>query len=102
MILTIVYNTLDYRVLYFVHRPVFQKTQALLLWLALSNGSNRGCASHPSPEGGNRSNFRNIAFYVFLEYWMIDEVQRTSHKKLRGFSPQANYTDRAIAAGQRS
>jgi hypothetical protein len=23
-------------------------------------------------------------------------------KKLRGFSPQANYTDRAIAAGQRS
>jgi hypothetical protein len=25
------------------------------------------------------------------------------HKKiLRGFSPQANYTDRAIAAGQRS
>jgi hypothetical protein len=22
--------------------------------------------------------------------------------KLRGFSPQANYTDRAIAAGQRS
>jgi hypothetical protein len=23
-------------------------------------------------------------------------------KKLRGFSPQANYTDQAIAAGQRS
>jgi hypothetical protein len=23
-------------------------------------------------------------------------------RKLRGFSPQANYTDRAIAAGQRS
>jgi hypothetical protein len=28
--------------------------------------------------------------------------QTTHKKKLRGFSPQANYTDRAIAAGQRS
>jgi hypothetical protein len=31
--------------------------------------------------------------------------ERISHihkKKLRGFSPQANYTDRTIAAGQRS
>jgi hypothetical protein len=28
--------------------------------------------------------------------------KQSKKKKLRGFSPQANYTDRAIAAGQRS
>jgi hypothetical protein len=29
-------------------------------------------------------------------------TQKKEKKKLRGFSPQVNYTDRAIAAGQRS
>jgi hypothetical protein len=33
----------------------------------------------------------------------LDTQARQGHKKkLRGFSPLANYTDRAIAAGQRS
>jgi hypothetical protein len=32
----------------------------------------------------------------------VDKIFWTSNKKHRGFSPQANYTDRAIAAGQRS
>jgi len=34
----------------------------------------------------------------------IDEKQlfKTTKKKLRGLSPQANYTDRAAAAGRRS
>jgi hypothetical protein len=36
-------------------------------------------------------------------YGPVNEVlNQYAYKKLRGFSPQANYTDRAIAAGQRS
>jgi hypothetical protein len=43
----------------------------------------------------------------FIPYsinFLISMIRITipNKKKLRGFSPQANYTDRAIAAGQRS
>jgi hypothetical protein len=38
-----------------------------------------------------------------LKYYMLHKILLViKKKKLRGFSPQANYTDRAIAAGQRS
>jgi hypothetical protein len=31
--------------------------------IALSNGPNRASVSHPSPEEGNRSSFRNVVFF---------------------------------------
>jgi hypothetical protein len=33
---------------------------------------------------------------------LYSDITINNKKKLRGFSPPANYTDRAIAAGQRS
>jgi hypothetical protein len=36
------------------------------------------CVSHPSPEDGNRSSFRNV---VFLEYLKMDKVQKPSNPK---------------------
>jgi hypothetical protein len=38
---------------------------------------------------------------IFMKYTRSNQPHKKK-KKLRGFSPQANYTDRAIAAGQRS
>jgi hypothetical protein len=36
------------------------------LRLTLSNGPNRVCFSHPSPQGANRSSFRNFVFFCVL------------------------------------
>jgi hypothetical protein len=49
-----------------------------LLTLALSKGPITVGVS-PSPEGGNRSSFRNVVFYSFLEYWMMEKVQKPSN-----------------------
>jgi hypothetical protein len=50
----------------------------LCLRLALSKGPNRVNVS-PSPEDGNRSSFRNVVFYNFLEYRKMDKVQKSSN-----------------------
>jgi hypothetical protein len=51
----------------------------------------------------------NVFISPFLLFKIVCDIVNTSgtkhgtkKKKLRGFSPQANYTDRAIAAGQQS
>jgi hypothetical protein len=46
------------------------------------------------------------SFFPQVHYccsFALEELNNNNNNnKLRGFSPQANYTDRAIAAGQRS
>jgi hypothetical protein len=44
--------------------------------LVLSTGPKRICVSLPSLEDGNRSRFRNVMFYSYLEYREMDEVQK--------------------------
>jgi hypothetical protein len=34
--------------------------------------------SCPSPEDGNRSSFRNVVFFCFIEYRTMDKVQKPS------------------------
>jgi hypothetical protein len=60
-----VYNTLNY----------------LNHWLALSKGPNRIIVS-PSFEDRNRSSFQNVvfsSFFFFLEYRMMEKVQKPSN-----------------------
>jgi hypothetical protein len=60
------------------------------------------------PDDGNRiqSPKRCVLKYkqddIFDKDKTMDNVQERNKKKLSDFSPLANYTDRAIAAGQRS
>jgi hypothetical protein len=50
----------------------------LVQWLmsVLSKGPNRVGVSLPSPEGRNRSSFRNVVFSSYLEFRKIDEVYK--------------------------
>jgi hypothetical protein len=56
------------------------KSDNLNHWTQLthSEGPNRMGASFPSPEGGNRSSFRNVAFSSYLEFRTMDKVQKPS------------------------
>jgi hypothetical protein len=49
-----------------------------LLRSALSKGSNRLDVSVPSPEDGNRSNFRNAVFSVRLGFWTMNKIHKPS------------------------
>jgi hypothetical protein len=56
---------------------------AQYLRLALSKGPIRvGVSPPPSPEDGNRSSFRNVLFSNYLEFWMMDEVQKPIDSEL--------------------
>jgi hypothetical protein len=57
----------------FVHYPVTEVSR-----LALSKGHNKVGVSLPSPEGGNRSSFRNVVFSNYLEFRTMDKVQKPS------------------------
>jgi hypothetical protein len=46
--------------------------------------------------------FDKFFMKLFIKLYGRNENSRPVHNKLRDSSPQANYTDRAIAAGQRS
>jgi hypothetical protein len=41
-------------------------------------GHNRIGVSLPSPEEGNRSSFRNVVFYSYLEFRTMNKVQKPS------------------------
>jgi hypothetical protein len=51
---------------------------------ALSKGPNGVCVSLPSPEDVNRSSFRNVVFYSYLEFRTMYKVNKPSF--LIGFS----------------
>jgi hypothetical protein len=44
--------------------------------LTQSKGPTTVGVSHPSHEEGNRSNFRNVRFSTYLEFWITDKVQK--------------------------
>jgi hypothetical protein len=46
--------------------------------LPLSEGPNKLGVSLPTPEAGKRFNFRNGAFYRYLEFWTMGEVHKSS------------------------
>jgi predicted N-acyltransferase len=46
--------------------------------------------------------YKHIRFILHTETQSVLGEDQGEETKLRGFSPQANYTDRAIDAGQRS
>jgi hypothetical protein len=62
--------------------------------LALSKGLNRVGVSVPSPENGNRSSFRNVAFSSYLELQTVDKIQKTSgiHRYENLLDPSVNKT----------
>jgi hypothetical protein len=41
-------------------------------------GPRRLSVSLTSPEDGNRSSFRNVVFYSYLEFFAMDKVQKPS------------------------
>jgi hypothetical protein len=51
------------------------------LRLSLSKGPNRVGLVFPPPEDGNRSNFGNVVFSSYLEFWKLDKVQNPSNSK---------------------
>jgi hypothetical protein len=62
-----------------VWSSIYYKTQCLRL--ALSKGHNRVDVSRPSPQNGNKPGFRNITFYSYLEFQMMDKVHKPSDSK---------------------
>jgi hypothetical protein len=55
--------------------------------------------------GRHAAMFKLYDFYVGLRYnilWFLVVSKKNVNIKLRGFSPQANYTDRATAVCRRS
>jgi hypothetical protein len=58
-----------------------EKTNPSHWRLCLSDGPNIVDVSHPSPEDGNRSRFRNVAIFLCsLEYQTMDRVEKSSKK----------------------
>jgi hypothetical protein len=66
--------------------------------LILSKDANRVGVFLHSPEDGNRSSFRNVVFYNYLEFWTLDKVKKPSeseyitgiHESLQNLNSQSN------------
>jgi hypothetical protein len=49
-----------------------------ICWVPHNHWPKRVCVSVPSPEDVNRSSFRNIEFFNYLEFRTMDKVQKPS------------------------
>jgi hypothetical protein len=56
--------------------------------MALFNGPNRG-VSLPSPEDENKSSFRNVVFFSYLEFRTMDKVHNASDSESRNYTINA-------------